>query len=657
MKKLYLMGLMLRNFKGVKEYGFETNGSNVQVFGDNATGKTTLFDAFNWLLFDKDSQDKKDFQLKTVNASGQELHGLEHEVSAELLVDGESVTLRKVFEEKWTKTRGSADKTFSGHTTKYYVNDVPAKKKEYEEKIKAIVDEDIFKLLTSPAYFNESLHWNKRRELLLEIAGDTSDEEVIASNKSLSHLTDIITKRSIEDHKKMIAAKRSEINKELDRLPIRIDEVQRSMPDTTGLKQEEINAAIEHLQSQVTEKEAELSRIQSGNEVSVLMGEISVKKGELAEARQVYREAQFGELNQVRDEINKHADVVRGIEQDLYKLRSEASRREDKIASITEDLGRLRKQWLKVNEESFDEHQQTCPTCKQELPEEEKEAAKSEFNIHKSEKLGEIDAKGKRLKGEKDGFESEIGDFKERISKMEALMEDEKAKGKEIKAKYDSLNNQSAKPFEETEEHEQIQSQIDNLQSRISTLRDDVDESTRHVKADISTLRLDIQAEKSKLSLFEQKEKSEARIAVLEQEERDLAYEFEQIEKELFLIEEFTRSKVNLLEEKINAKFKYATFKLFEEQINGGLKETCETLYGGVPYSKGLNNAAKINVGLDIIQTLSMHYGVSAPIFIDNSEAVTKLYEINAQLISLVVSEQDKALRIEKGEMNDVKTA
>ncbi|WP_339063597.1 hypothetical protein [Tepidibacillus marianensis] len=139
----------------------------------------------------------------------------------------------------------------------------------------------------------------------------------------------------------------------------------------------------------------------------------------------------------------------------------------------------------------------------------------------------------------------------------------------------------------------------------------------------------------------------ESRIQELKQQEKNLAAEYEQLEQELFLTEEFIRTKVNLLEEKINSKFKFARFKLFETQINGGLAEVCETTFNGVPYSSGLNNAARINVGLDIINTLSEHYGISAPIFIDNAEAVTSLNETKGQQICLVVSEKDKQLRIE----------
>ena len=192
--------LVLRNFKGIREFTLDAQGGNVDVFGDNATGKTTLFDAFTWLLFDKDSSNKKDFSIKTLDKSGAEQHGLEHEVEATLDIDGQEITLRKVYKEKWTKKRGSAQADFTGHTTDYYIDSVPVKKSEYEARIAEIADEGVFKLLTSPTYFNEQLHWEKRRQILLEVCGDLTDEEVISSNKALAELPKILGNHSLEDY-------------------------------------------------------------------------------------------------------------------------------------------------------------------------------------------------------------------------------------------------------------------------------------------------------------------------------------------------------------------------------------------------------------------------------------------------------------------------
>ena len=115
----------------------------------------------------------------------------------------------------------------------------------------------------------------------------------------------------------------------------------------------------------------------------------------------------------------------------------------------------------------------------------------------------------------------------------------------------------------------------------------------------------------------------------------------------MYLTEEFIRTKVRLLEDRINSKFKMARFKLFEVQVNGALAETAETMYNGVPYSN-LNNGARINVGLDIIRTLAKHYNLYPPIFIDNRESITELIDVSPQqTISLIVSEKDQKLRVE----------
>ncbi|EMF46299.1 ATPase involved in DNA repair, phage associated [Planococcus halocryophilus Or1] len=176
----------------------------------------------------------------------------------------------------------------------------------------------------------------------------------------------------------------------------------------------------------------------------------------------------------------------------------------------------------------------------------------------------------------------------------------------------------------------------ENAEESISSIQSDIQEN----KAKRTELNAEIAKYANVASLRE-------RIQELMDQEEQLAAEYEKLEHHLFLSEEFIRAKVNILEEKINAKFKYARFRLFETQINGGLQEVCETTFQGVPYGSGLNNAAKINIGLDIINTLSEFHGIQAPIFVDNAEAVTQLAETDSQLISLIVSEKDKSLRIE----------
>src|SRR5690625_708032 len=274
MKQLKLQKLVLTNFKGIKHFELNATGEDVQVFGDNATGKTTIPDGFNWLLFDKDSNNKKDFAIKTL-IDGKEVHNLNHEVEATLLVDGKPLTLKKSFYENWTKKRGSATKEFTGHKTDHFIDGVPVKKKEYTEKVASIVDEDIFKLLTSPSYFNEQLLWEKRRTLLLEVAGDVTDEEVVQANGSLAKLTDVLGNRTIEDHRKVIAAKRREIKQELDKIPERVDELNRLLPVVDGIDKAIIEHQLSNSDNQIEVKQAQINDIRNGSEVNNKKKEIS----------------------------------------------------------------------------------------------------------------------------------------------------------------------------------------------------------------------------------------------------------------------------------------------------------------------------------------------------------------------------------------------
>jgi cell division protein FtsB len=194
------------------------------------------------------------------------------------------------------------------------------------------------------------------------------------------------------------------------------------------------------------------------------------------------------------------------------------------------------------------------------------------------------------------------------------------------------------------------------IAAEIAKLNLGVDDSVAPIKEAIESLKSSIQELQDKVDSVRQREKGEQRINELKQQERDLAAEFEKLEGELFLTEEFIRTKVNLLEAKINSKFKMARFKLFDQQINGGLSETCQTMFNGVPYDS-LNNAARINVGLDIVATLQEHYGFEMPVWIDNRESIVNLVQMDCQVISLVVSALDKKLRIEYQNQNELKEA
>lgn len=655
MKKIILERLTLRNFKGFRDFTLNTNGGHVDAFGDNGTGKTTLFDGFTWLLFGKDSANRSEqkFEIKELDSAGKVLrHKLEHEVEADLLVNGRRRTFRRVYSEKWTKKRGSVTDSFEGHTTDYYVDGVPVKLSEYQAEVDSLIKEDLFRLLTSPSYFNEQLKKEERRKVLLEICGDVTDAEVIHSNLALSRLPEILGGRDVENHRKVIAARCKEINKEIERIPDRIDEAQRNQPDISGLNQNQLDDQIAQLRSEIKTKEAETLRIQNGGETAVKEKRIREIESELLAIQNRLQSAVLDKVASKRDEVSRLQRDYDAVRRQIDNKRYQIQQNEQSISLKDREANRLRAEWTEVNSRAFEGHQHdtNCAACGQELPAEriQEAHAKAEatYNRSKAEQLEQISVRGKATKEEI----SRLQDENERISREVEQLNDQVAELKDILSEAESgleyLRSGIQDPKSDSGYQELLEEKA-SIQMEISRLRESVQEEETRLAREVfeleSRLR-DLERDRYKFDTFKDTEK---RIAQLEGQERSLAGEYERLQEELFLTEEFTRSKVALLDTKINSKFKLARFRLFEEQINGGLKEVCDTLFNGVPYDGGLNNAARINVGLDIINTLSEHYSFSAPIFIDNAEAVTKLIDTDAQVIRLVVSDKDKKLRIE----------
>ena len=626
-----LLRLSLRNFKGIKDFTLDAAGGNVSVFGDNATGKTTLVDAFHWLLFDKDSANRKDFDIKTLSRDGEPLHGLEHEVEGILEVDGKELTLRKVYSEKWTKRRGSATKEFTGHTTDHFVNGVPVKKAEYDARIAGIAEENAFRLLTDPSYFNEVLHWQNRRRILLEVCGDVSDEEVIAGDRSLADLPGILGDRTLEEHRRVIMASRTRVNRELEKIPVRIDEVRRGLPDVSGLDGNTLASDVQNLRAARNEKEQELARLQAG-------GEIAEKKRRLAEVKtellDLERQALSGADEKIRAEreaLRKVNEAIDGLSRGIRTKQAEIEDEGKAVKRLEERMNVLRDTWHRQNDLAFEHNQdETCPTCGQAIPKEPlaaaREKALTDFNLRKARTLEEISAEGKAARNEAESCRERVASLEKEIREAEGRLKSLEAEAGKIEQRIETLCCRQGSA-DVGPKHGQLAMERDSLEQAIARLQEGGAAALDRVTREISrALDEEITVLQGRLAEIDQHEKGLVRIEDLKGEERALAAEYERLEKELYLTEQFVRTKVSLLEGRINSRFKYARFRLFNILVNGGIEECCETVYEGVPYSTALNRGARMNVGLDIINTLSEQYGFEAP---------------------MVVSEPDKRLRVE----------
>jgi DNA repair exonuclease SbcCD ATPase subunit len=639
-----LLSLTLRNFKGMPDFALQADGQNIAIYGENSTGKTTVADAFYFLLFGKDSLNRKDFEVLPLDTNGMRVPEItQAEVEGVFDIDGQGVVLKRVFSEKWTKKRGSAQKEFTGHVTDYYIDEVPVKQKDYEAKIAQLTDtEEAFKLLTNPRYFCEVLPWVKRRELLMQVCGDLTDDEVIATDQALAALPAILGDHSLDDHRKIVKAKHADINKELEKIPVRIDEVQRGLPAEQPADAAEAHESLSILQNKRKAKLEEKTRIETG--------------GEIAQLTKMQREIEAGLLKMANEEnkatnteIQKHRQAIADLQMHLTTLKNQVkgnldlmkrnTRLADNLDGILVDL---RKEWAELSAKEYTSTD-TCPTCGQTLPAEQVEAAKAQWNGNKAKKLEAIQSDGiiqrkklDELKAENERLTTEIAGIEESITATEQTIKDEH-------------ENLAATPAEGLNpEYVKKQGELADVKGSIANLKRDNAGALNIVESDITEIDSHIADVEAILAQVKQRAEGLKRIDELKAQQKKLAKEYEELERQLYLTDLFVQAKVGLLEDKINSRFAIAKWKLFEIQINGGLAECCECTVGGIPYGGGLNNSAKINAGLDIINTLSEHFGFAPVVFIDNSEAVTKLLPTKGQQVRLYVSEVDKQLRIEQ---------
>ncbi len=629
-----LLKLKLQNFKGIRNSEFDFGGIDATIYGDNATGKTTVFDSLCWLLFGKDSLDRADFEIKTLE-NGEPIHKVNHEVEAELLHDdGNSFTLKRVYREKYSSPRGG-DTKLTGHTTDYFINEVPVKEKEYKQYINDVIAEDVFKLITNPLYFNEQYSWQNRRKLLLEISGDIKDDEVINSRAELTRLAELLNGRTVDEQRKIVAAKKTAINKELDMIPIRIDEALRNKADISA-SEDKLKAdikvfdeAIKKLDEQksiiingfnATEKRSKIDEInrrlklRQSELLSVVTAEKQLLRGE--------KELLLNKLKNLESERDRYADKA-------YDLRGEIERENKRIETLQAEFDLF-------NSQIFDES--ICPTCKQPLPADTQAELEVAFNSDKAKKLEERQQLIESARSLKANYEEQLDIM---VVKADGLVNQIKDINKEYEIKLKAYESYSEPSIEDDPEYKGLKADLFLLE-----LDDNDDADTKEVarlENEIKELRIKRSALETELNKYTLNTDIQKRVIELENQQQKLAAEKNLLDETSFLIDEFVKAKVDLLEESINSHFEYARFKMFNVLVNGNIEECCETTYKGVPY-RSMNNAARMNVGLDIINALTKFYNVTAPVFIDNAEAVTDFIKCNSQTIKLVVDADFKEL-------------
>lgn len=635
--KIAIKSMDINNFKGIHSIHLVFHNGVNSLYGENASGKTSVYDALTWLLFDKDSHGNSRFSVKPTGATG----GVMPEVTAILSVNGEEIKLRKTLREKWEKPRGSSQARFAGHTVDYTVDDVPRKEGEYKRIIAGYIDENQFRMLTGVYAFARDLHWKERRRLLAEVCGLPEDAELLAGAPQFVELAAAVGRRSVDDYKAALMAQRKGANATLDTLPVRIDECERMVAELAAQPFEQARLTSEALQKDRERVQADLAKLDGDTLLAKAENERDALSNQLRELENENRSHRDSQYVPCEDETPALRQVVRDAQNTLDTAIRECNELRARIDSGESRLNGYRARWTSINEEQFTGG--TCLTCGQTLPAAELEAAKQRFETSQQDRKNSLLEDSKLLK-------ADIAALKERLQQKEDSLPGLRAAYTTAEQALKEYVVPAAPVNEDLPDYKRrkdaIQRSIDDVCRRIERLRTDKQAERDRLESEYREITTKILENDAVLAKEQQLTDTRRRVTELQEEQRRCAAQVEEMDRMIEMCEEFARYRVQSVEDGVNRHFKLARFRLFTEQINGGLADCCDVVVCGVPYAD-LNSAMQINVGLDIINTLSAHYGVRVPLFIDNAESVTHLHEIDTQIVRLVVSEQDKELRLE----------
>lgn len=629
--KTTIKQLHLRNFKKAQNLSIDFDSRITNIEGDNGTGKTTVFDAFNWCLFGKNSENKSDFSIKTLDAENNAIPKLEHEVVAVFDVDGVEYTFKRVYKEKYTKKRGSSVESFDGHKEELFVNDVPKSLSEYNSVIDSIFKTSISRMITDPTYFNEVLKWEQRRTILMEMAGEISEQSILDNHPELELIPTIFAEgKTIEDKKKELAAKREKVKEGIDSVPSRLDEIDRQT-DKELRPIDVLLSTRDHVQKQIETINAEITDASKG------MEEINSKRAKLINERGNQERIIFEEKTRiqrdhdifVRDLNSKQDQIKYDIDQKqkLIALKRDAiSGNMQRVEVFRASNDDLKAQFLKISGQTFNVHDATCPSCKQPLPHDEIEQKRLQFNQFSSSEQDRLkgqavenNEKIAKLKNDNEQLHVEIEQLEKEISELKSNQQD---------VTIPTINFESP-------DIDAANARISELNAEIEALPTDQTQiDVTEQKNKLSELNLQLDAIKRELFKHDNNETlTMRRNELIEQQQKQIA-ELGEIERFEHQIAQFTKLHIEQIEKRVNNMFVGVEFKMFEQQINGGEKPTCICLVNGVPYPD-VNTAGQINAGLRIIEALQDHFGMMQPIFIDNRERVSQIVPMKNQIINL----------------------
>lgn len=627
MKNIFLDSLIIKNFKGIDDLSIEFPSNKTIICGRNATGKTSVYDAFTFLMFDKDSVGNNKFESRKLDANGEKVHHVDISVTANIRVDDVPYELNRTMVEKWTKRRGSEIAELTGNQSKFSINGFPKGEGEFKEFIASIIDEKTFRLLTDPMAFLK-LDWKEQRSMLMSFIDDIPREEIEKSVDNFSLIADDVAAESIEACKKKYTNANSKLKEEQKKYLTLLEELPNMKVhiDTASLAKDRDALQAEINEVEQTIKENPLPDMGDLNQKIAMLE--NQKKALETDANTERRE----KLQTAREEL---AEIQRKRSDAEYEFQTAVGAEEERkgrIEQLKKDYQSLADTFQKVKAITFDESSNICKYCGQLLPADKADANRNKFNAEIERQKLDINRKASSIKKQIKELEVNPVSIPDNsaIDDLSKQAEQKKAEVESLSQPIDVTGSDEYKAIEfEIAKVRQAMDALDFAKKKRTELEAEVAEKCRQVNF------FNDQIAETKVNEHIDKQIDETRASL-----KETSQKLANSEKYVFILENYIR----FIADKINERFDGLTFKLFETQLNGGIKDTCEITYNGVPY-KSMNNGHKIIMGQQIILTLQKLFDTSAPVWIDNAESVndSNLLDMNCQMILLKVTD-DKTL-------------
>jgi len=650
--QITIQQLTIKAFKGIKNLALDPGGKSAIIEGRNGTGKTTVFDAWTWLLFGKDSRNSATFDYKPLDENGQPRTGTDTEVEATIIVDGKVIRLRRAMHEKWVQRPGNPAPIYQGDETLCWIDDVPVKlEKDYKPYIAGLIgDEERFKVLSIHGYFMRK-PWKERRKMLVDAAGGNAESEV-CRRPEFAGIQEVLQGHTPDEAKKRLAEQKKRVDAELKQIPARLDELQQALDPVYDADVQKAQERIDALTLQMdlindqlagTEESFKRARDLMAQEREIT-GKLDLRKKALDQPnaeRWQNLQARMADArsrkNSLEREANHMGDDLNTVDRDIRTLQQ---RREQLLA-----------QWNACDQQVFvpKPTMTTCSLCGQPLPAHMIESAqrmeRDAWSAKRDEELAGIGEQGKSVAERITRCQSERANVAESLERKQAAIAE--AEGDIAHLQEEMEQPVQAPDYEADPEYKRLLDALQEVRDEIAApakdnRRDELIQRRNGLSQQISALGL-VKYRKDEY------EKAKARIRELEDQRQKLGQDAVRIDGEIAMLGDYIHACCDAMESDINAMFDTIAWHLTDYLKDGTPVDCCIPYVGGVSYDSTLNNGAMINAGIEAIRVLSYASNTIVPCFVDNAEAVNDLAYAPGQMFRLTVSNNPQLTMILEG--------